>query len=119
MTAHQSRPSSPGRAQSSTRRSKGSRRHRPQGEGGSARFAAGRIVPKERLRDLVFVTLRLRAIYGAAITAELALRQQAAEQDSEISACLRFGVCDPISDQIQALEHFIRLSNARGPRDKP
>ncbi len=117
MAAHQSRPSRPGRAQSSAGRSEGGRRHRPQG--GPARFAAGRIVRKERLRDLVFMTLRLRAIYGAAITAELALRQQAAEQDSEISACLRFGVCDPISDQIQALEHFIRLSNARGPRAKP
>lgn len=117
MAAHQSRPSRPGGARSSARRSEGDRRHRPQS--GPVRFAAGRMVRKERLRDLVFVTLRLRAIHGAAITAELALRQQAAEQDSEIATCLRFGVCDPISDQIRALEHFISLSNARGPRAKP
>jgi len=50
----------------------------------------------------------LRAIYGTAITAELALRQQAAEQDLEVADCLRIGVCDPIADQIQALEKATR-----------
>jgi hypothetical protein len=46
----------------------------------------------------------LRAIYGMAITAELALRQQVAEQNPEVADCLRVGVCDPIADQIRALE---------------
>ncbi|MHB8812476.1 MAG: hypothetical protein ACYDAE_04345 [Steroidobacteraceae bacterium] len=39
-----------------------------------------------------------------AITAELALRQQAVEQNPEVADCLRVGVCDPIADQIRALE---------------
>jgi hypothetical protein len=46
----------------------------------------------------------LRGIYGTAVTAERALRQQEAEQDPEIADCLRDGVCDPIADQIRALE---------------
>ena len=50
---------------------------------------------------------RLRAIYGTAITAELALRQQAAEQGPEVADCLRIGVCDPIADQIRALEEVV------------
>jgi len=50
----------------------------------------------------------LRAIYGTAVTAERALRQQEAEQDPEIAACLRVGVCDPIADQIQALQEITK-----------
>lgn len=46
-------------------------------------------------------------IYGTALTAELALRHQAAEQDSEVADCLRVGVCDPIADQVRELEDLI------------
>jgi hypothetical protein len=59
----------------------------------------------ERFRQLSLIP-RLRAIYGMAITAELALRHRAAEQDPEVADCLRVGVCDPIADQIRALEEF-------------
>ena len=52
--------------------------------------------------------LRLRAIYGTAVAAELALREQAAERDAEIADCLRVGVCDPLADQIGDLEYVIR-----------
>ena len=58
----------------------------------------------EQWRQLTGVVPRLRAIYGAAITAERALRQLQGEQDPEIADCLRAGVCDPIADQIRALE---------------
>ena len=61
----------------------------------------------ERFRQLSSVIPCLRAIYGIAITAELALRHQAAEQDLEVADCLRAGACDPIADQIRALEEFI------------
>jgi hypothetical protein len=74
--------------------------------------AGGSLVPSSALgtepsRQLFLVIPRLRAIYGTAVTAELALREQAAEQNPEIADCLRAGVCDPIADQIQALEKFI------------
>lgn len=61
----------------------------------------------EHLRQLSILVPRLRAIYGTTITAELALRQQAAEQDPEVADCLRVGVCDPIADQVQALEGIV------------
>jgi hypothetical protein len=72
----------------------------------------GSLVPSSALgtepsRLLSLVIPRLRAIYGTAVTAELALRQQAVEQNPEIADCLRAGVCDPIADQIQALEEVI------------
>ncbi|MDE2050728.1 MAG: hypothetical protein KGJ72_06890 [Gammaproteobacteria bacterium] len=60
----------------------------------------------ERLRQLALLALRLRVIYGTALSAELALRQQAAERDPEIADCLRAGVCDPIAAQIQELEEM-------------
>jgi hypothetical protein len=60
----------------------------------------------------------LRAIYGTAITAELALRQQAVEQNPEVADCLRAGVCDPIADQIRALEEVAQRSPAEAPGTK-
>lgn len=76
------------------------------------RPGGGSLVPSSALgtapsRQLFLVIPRLRAIYGTAVTAELALREQAAEQNPEIADCLRAGVCDPIADQIQALEKVI------------
>jgi hypothetical protein len=66
----------------------------------------------EQWRRLALVVPRLRGIYGAAVTAERALRQQEAEQDPEIADCLRDGVCDPIADQIRALEEVTAHSSA-------
>ena len=60
----------------------------------------------EQWRQLTGVVPRLRAIYGTAVTAERALRQQEGEQDPEIADCLRVGVCDPIADQIRALQEI-------------
>ena len=60
----------------------------------------------EQWRQLTGVVPRLRAIYGTAVTVERALRQQEGEQDPEIADCLRVGVCDPIADQIRALQEI-------------
>lgn len=68
-------------------------------------------LPLEQWRRLSLVVPRLRGIYGAAVTAELALRRQDAEQDPEIADCLRDGVCDPIADQIRALEEVTGRSS--------
>lgn len=72
--------------------------------GSDAGPSARRVEP---VRSLSLIVPRLWAIYGTAITAELALRQQAAEQNPEVADCLRAGVCDPIADQIRALEEVI------------
>lgn len=63
--------------------------------------------PIAQFRRLRLLLPRLRAIYGIAVTAELALRQQAAEQDPEVADCLRVGVCDPIANQLQEVEDLI------------
>lgn len=67
----------------------------------------------EQFRRLSLLLPRLRMVYGTALTAELALRHQAAEQDSEVADCLRVGVCDPIADQVRELEDLILQFCAR------
>lgn len=62
----------------------------------------------ERLRDLTALGRRLRVIYGTAITAELALRAQAAEQDAEIADCLREGLCNALFDAIDRVDEITR-----------
>jgi hypothetical protein len=73
----------------------------------------------EQFRRLTLVIPRLRAIYGTAVTAELALRQQAAEQDPELADCLRVGVCDPIADQMRELEDLIQGLRSAIPDGRP
>lgn len=62
---------------------------------------------EQECRDLSVLVARLRTIRGIAVTAQLALRQQHAEQDIEIADCLRTGVCDPIADGIQELQSIL------------
>lgn len=73
----------------------------------------------EQFRRLSLLLRRLRTIYGTALTAELALRHQAAEQDSEVADCLRVGVYDPIADQVCELEDLILQFCTAMPRSKP
>jgi len=72
-----------------------------------------------QLRRLRLLLPRLRAIYGMAVTAELALRQQAAEQDPEVADCLRAGVCDPIASQLQEVEDLIVEFRNAGDDSRP
>ena len=64
--------------------------------------------PRGRATDadggyIELLILRLRAMFGTAITAELALRQQGAERDVEIADCLRAGVSEPLAGAIEQL----------------
>ncbi len=81
--------------------------------------ASGPVAPVEHLRQLTIVARRLRAIYGMAVTAELGLRGQGADQDAEIADCLRVGVCDPIDEQIQELEALARILRPDPPEAAP
>jgi hypothetical protein len=64
---------------------------------------------------LADITRRLEVIIGVAVTAEVALRAQNCEQDAEIALCLRHGVVDALTTQI---ERMSRLS-ASVPGDAP
>ena len=72
-----------------------------------------------QFRRLSLLLRRFRTIYGMALTAELALRHQAAEQDSEVADCLRAGVCGPIADQVHELEDLILQFCVATPGNKP
>ena len=74
--------------------------------------------PVEPPRELFTLAVRLRAIYGSATTVELALRQQAAEQDAEIADCLREGVCNQLFDEIYKLDEIARRCVKTLPRAK-
>ena len=64
--------------------------------------------------ELTTLSLRLRAIYATAVTAQLALRHQAAEQDLEIGDVLRVGVCDALGDRIRELgDIMLRYGDSR------
>jgi hypothetical protein len=87
----------------------GSRRQMPPRSprhGGNGSTTSALALRAEQCKQITLVALRLRAIYGIAVTAERALRLQSAEQDPEIADCLRVGVCDPIADQIRALQEL-------------
>jgi hypothetical protein len=81
--------------------------------------AASMVFSVAEFRRLSLLVRRFRTIYGTALTAELALRHQAAEQDSEVADCLRGGVCDPIADQVRELEDLILQFCTTTPGGKP
>lgn len=72
-----------------------------------------------RVRQLTTLALQLRAIYGTAVAAELALRQQCADEDREIADYLRAGVCNPIADQIRDLEDLARRLRSEASEFSP
>lgn len=85
--------------------------------------ASVRIVPTEQasdvVRGLVMVALRFKVIYGTALSVELALRKQDAEQDVDIAECLRAGVCNPISDQAECMRSIVEKFGAALPEPLP
>lgn len=80
---------------------------------GAALAARVSITSLDGLRQVAEVARRLRAIHGTAVAAQGVLRHQAAEQDVEIADCLRVGVCDPIADQIRALDEITERCRRR------
>ena len=65
-------------------------------------------------RELRLMALRLEVIYRTAVTVEMALRSQNADQDAEFADCLRHAVCEAIWEQ-SAKAHGLskRFSRAR------
>jgi hypothetical protein len=56
----------------------------------------------------------LTHVHCFAITTDLALQQNRADRDEEIAKCLRFAVCRPLHDEIDALRQIGRLLGGRG-----
>lgn len=76
--------------------------------------------PDERfVRDIVLLALRLRVIYGTALSVELAMRKQHAENDVEFADCLRHGVCAPTADQCGQAESLAKRVGGLIPEALP
>ena len=51
------------------------------------------------IREIRLLALRLEVIYRTAVTVEMALRYQNADQDADFADCLRHGVSEAIWEQ--------------------
>jgi hypothetical protein len=56
--------------------------------------------------QLAEIIRRLKVIGSLAVTAEVALRRQNCEQDADIAECVRHGVVDALTAQIERLSQF-------------
>lgn len=64
---------------------------------------------------LTVLARRLTYVRGTAVTAELALRAQNSDQDTDVADCLRVGVCDPLDDQVTQLTDLIESLSKTSP----
>lgn len=62
---------------------------------------------RELVGELKSVAWRLAAAYSACVTVQAALAGQMAEQDEEFARCLRSGVSDPVSRQVERLHVLV------------
>ena len=51
------------------------------------------------IREIRLLALRLEVIYRTAVTVEMALRCQNADQDADCADCLRYAVCEAVWEQ--------------------
>ena len=66
------------------------------------------------IREIRLLALRLEVIYRTAVTVEMALRYQNADQDADFADCLRHAVCEAVWEQSEkAHELSIRFSRVR------
>ena len=66
------------------------------------------------IREIRLLALRLEVIYRTAVTVEMALRSQNADQDADFADCLRHAVCEAIWEQSEKAHGLSkRFSRAR------
>ena len=71
------------------------------------------------IREIRLLALRLEVIYRTAVTVEVALRSQNADQDADFADCLRHAVCEAVWEQSEKAHGLSkRLSRAR-VEDRP
>jgi hypothetical protein len=74
---------------------------------------------RELSKQLVWLALRLKIVYGTALAVELGLRKQDAEQDADLAECLRGGVCDPIAEHARTVESIVKGLGGEIPESLP
>ena len=78
-----------------------------------------RTVDSQVASELVCLAANLRFIFGSALTVELALRKQNAEQDTDLAYCLRSGVVDPAAAQMERAESLVKRLGGQLPTILP
>lgn len=73
---------------------------------------------QEIVNELKAVAWRLTAAYCSCITVQAALEGQMAEQDGEFARCLRSGVSDPVSRQVERLQALAERVSGTSPRPR-
>jgi hypothetical protein len=68
------------------------------------------------LRTTIFL---LDGAYASCVTAQLALNQQNADQDSDIALSLRLNVSEPVSRAAEALRAFVGSGNSSHSKESP
>jgi hypothetical protein len=58
------------------------------------------------------ITRHLQVISAVAVTSEVALKAQNCEQDADIALCLRHGVVDALTAQIERMGRLFRLTRS-------
>ena len=61
--------------------------------------AKGASTAEMLIREIRVLALRLEVIYRTAVTVEMALRYQNADQDADFADCLRHAVCEAVWEQ--------------------
>jgi hypothetical protein len=64
---------------------------------------------------LTDITRRLEVISAVAVTTEVALRAQNCEQDADIALCLRHGVVDALTTQIERMSWLSESVRGNAP----
>lgn len=67
------------------------------------------------IAPLTGIASRLTYIRAIAVTVELALRAQNGDQDVDIAACMRAGICDALDDQFTRLNIIIESLGGSPP----
>jgi hypothetical protein len=75
--------------------------------------------PSQAVAELTELAASLRFISGTALAVEKALRHQNAEHDVDLADCLRSGVVDPASLQMERAESLVKRLGGRLPRATP
>lgn len=74
---------------------------------------------RELVNVLKSVAWRLTAAYATCVTVQAALEGQMAEQDEDFARCLRSGVSDPVSGQVEKLQALVARLGGAPARSPP
>jgi hypothetical protein len=74
---------------------------------------------RELVNELRTMAWKLAAVYCVCLTVQSALEGQAADHDPEFARCLRSGVADSVSRQVERLHFLVERFGGKSPSASP